>query len=64
MFSQTLTGTGLLRSLARQVGNRRKARQSMFTLAQLDERALKDIGLWRLELPHATGHPLLWRWPR
>jgi uncharacterized protein YjiS (DUF1127 family) len=36
----------------------------MFAFSRLDERALKDIGLWRFELPHATGHPLLWRWPR
>lgn len=64
MNAQTHSGTGKLKALARYFGDRRQARQSMFAFSRLDERALKDIGLWRFELPHATGHPLLWRWPR
>lgn len=59
MFSQTST----LKALARRFNDRRQSRQSLFAFSRLDDRALKDIGVWRFELPHSTGHPLLWRWP-
>lgn len=64
MTTSTLSGTGLFKSMARRVGDRRNARQSIFAFSRLDDRALRDIGVWRFELPHATGHPPLWRWPR
>jgi uncharacterized protein YjiS (DUF1127 family) len=60
MFSQT----SKLKALARRLNDRRAARQSLFAFSRLDDRALKDIGVWRFELPNAAGRPMPWRWPR
>jgi len=62
MLSRILSGTGMIMTLARSMRDRRMTRKAEFDLSRLNDHALRDIGVSRFELPHATGHSLLWRW--